>query len=466
VNPVQAERYDVVVIGAGPGGYVAAIRAAQLGLTVSIVERGRPGGVCLNWGCIPSKAILAAADLYNDIKTASGWGIRTGDPAVDYSQVIARSREAADRLGRGVASLLKKHKIPLLAGVGRLGRGETVIVEGDTATEVAADRVIVATGSGERTLPGVEIDGRQVLTSREALEDTTFPASVVIIGGGAVGVEFAYIYRAFGAQVTLVEMEDQLLPGMDADIGAELGRAFRRRGIEVVTSTRFSSLRRSPSGCEVVLSRAEGPRAITAEKVLVAVGRAPLSGGLGLEERGVVLEGGFVQVDAQLRTASKSLYAIGDVSGPPLLAHVASAQGVAAVEFMVGKRQRPVDPRRIPTCVYCRPEIASVGLTEGEARASGREVRIGRVPFRATGKAVATGHMDGFVKLVADREDGEILGCHIIGDRATELIAEITLGATLGATTTEVAATVHAHPTLSEAIMEAALAAEGRSINC
>lgn len=459
------ERYDVIVVGAGPGGYVAAIRAAQLGLRTAVVERDRPGGVCLNWGCIPSKAILTAADLYNEVKMAARWGIHTGATSIDYQQVIARSREAADRLARGVQSLFKKHKIALLRGTGRLEAGGAVVIEGDEAARVYGERVIVATGSTERSLPGLDIDGTSVLTSREALADTTLPASVVVIGGGAVGVEFAYIYRSFGVQVTLIEMREHLLPEMDVDLGTGLGREFARSGIEVLTGARFARLERTSAGRAVTATTADGERTITAEKVLVAVGRAPLSAGLGLEELGVGMTEGFVDVDAQLRTACPGVYAVGDVTGPPLLAHAASAAGVAAVECMTGQRQLGVDPRRIPSCVYCKPEVASVGLSEAEAQHAGYDVAVGRIPFRAIGKAVAAGHMEGFVKLVADKHHGEILGCHVLGHGATELIAEANLGATLEATTSDLGETLHAHPTLSEALMEAALAIEGASIN-
>lgn len=462
---MSEERYDIVVIGAGPGGYVAAIRAMQLGLRTAIVERDRPGGVCLNWGCIPSKAILTAADLYVQIRTAARWGIHTGAISLDYEQVIARSREAAERLARGVQSLLKKHRVALLRGTGRLEPGGVVVVEGEDQTRVYGERVIVATGSTERSLPGLDIDGTCVLTSREALADTVLPASIVIVGGGAVGVEFAYLYRSFGVDVTLVEMRQHLLPELDVDLGTGLAREFTRSGIAILTAARFARFERTSAGCAVTVTTADGARTITAEKVLVAVGRAPLSAGLGLEELGVGLKQGFIEVDPQLRTACPWVYAIGDVTGPPLLAHAASAAGVAAVECIAGRRHHGVDRSRIPSCVYCKPEVASVGFSEAEAQSAGYEVTVGRIPFRAIGKAVAAGHMEGFVKLVADKHHGELLGCHVLGHGATELIGEANLGATLEATAADLGATVHAHPTLSEALMEAALAIQGASIN-
>lgn len=461
------ERYDLVVIGAGPGGYVSAIRAAQLGLKVAIVEKDRPGGVCLNWGCIPSKAILICAELYESVKESEQYGIKVQGLSYDYAHVIRRSREAADRLARGVQFLLKKNKIALLAGSGRLEGKNTVAVlpkEGQ-AQKLVAERVIIATGSAERGLPGVEIDGHQIITSREALVDTEISEAVLIIGGGAVGIEFAYIYSTFGSRVTLVEMEKQLLPGMDSEVAQELQRVFRKKGVEVLTGTKFHSLTKFPGRVEVVLEANGGLKERTANKVLVAVGRKPLSEGLGLEELGVELEHGFIKIDERLRTRCETVYAIGDVNGPPLLAHAASEEGIAAVEMMLGKREKGVEHAKIPACIYCQPEVAAVGLTEEQAAAQGYEVKSGKFPFRASGKAIAAGHEEGFVKIVVDKTYGEILGCHIIGKGATDLIAEISLAQTLEATTAELGRTVHAHPTLSEAIMEAALNAEGRSIN-
>jgi dihydrolipoamide dehydrogenase len=461
------ERYDLVVIGAGPGGYVAAIRAAQLGLKTAVVEKDKPGGVCLNWGCIPSKAILTSAELYETIKEGEQYGVKVQGLSCDYTQVIGRSREVAGRLAKGVEFLLKKNRVPLIAGAGRLeGKGRVVIeADGQETQQIEADRILVATGSGERTLPGLEIDGKQILTSREALLDTEIPESILIIGGGAVGVEFAYIYSVFGSRVTVVEMERQLLPGIDGEVARELERVFKKKGIEVVTGTKFHSVEKFRSRVEVALENGADLKRRTANKVLVAVGRTPLSAGLGLEALGVELNRGYIKVNEQMRTANDAIYAIGDVNGPPLLAHAASEEGIAAVEFMVGRRDKAIDHLRIPACIYCQPEIAVIGLSEEQAQARGYEVKIGKFPFRALGKAIAAGHEEGFVKLVVDKEYGEILGCHIIGRGATDLIAEAGLARTLEATTAELSGTVHAHPTLAEAIMEAALNAEGRGIN-
>ena len=461
------ERYDLVVIGAGPGGYVAAIRAAQLGLSVAVVEKDQPGGVCLNWGCIPSKAILTSAEMYEDLKQGERYGIKVSGLSFDYPQVIKRSRQVAGRLAKGVEYLLKKNKVPLFKGAGRLEAKNRVVIEasGQEAQQVEAERIVIATGSRERTLPGLEVDGKQVLTSYEALTEQAIPESLVIIGGGAIGVEFAYIYSTFGCRVTIVEMEKQLLPGVDSEIVQELERSFKKKGIEILTQTMFHRLEKYPGRVELILDNAGTLKERTTNKVLVAVGRAPISADLGLEEAGVEIDRGYIQVNEQLQTANTAIYAIGDVNGPPLLAHAASEEGIAAVEYMTGEREKGLDSSRIPACIYCQPQVAVFGLSEEQAQAQGYEVKVGRFPFRALGKALAAGHDEGMVKLVVEKEYGEILGCHIVGRGATDLIAEVGLARTLEATTAELSETVHAHPTLSEAIMEAALDAEGRGIN-
>ncbi len=459
----DAADYDLIVLGAGPGGYVAAIRAAQLGLRTAVVERDRPGGVCGNWGCIPSKAILADAALFAELKGGARRGILADNLRVDYARVIARSREVADRQAKGVEFLFKKNRIAYHHGAGQLVRGG-VAVDG---ARLGGRFVLLASGSRERTLPGLEIDGEVVLTSREALERPALPASVVIVGGGAVGVEFAYLYATFGAKVAVVEMAETLLPGMDADLGRELARAFARQGIDVLTGSRYQSLERHERGARVTVAGADGARTLEAAQVLVAVGRAPLSEDLGLGEAGVRTEKGFVVVDANLRTSVEGIYAIGDLVGPLLLAHAASAQGVVAVETMAGRRAegQGLDPTRVPVCIYCMPEVAAVGLDETEARARGHELRVGRFPFRALGKAMASGHTDGFVKVVTDARHDAILGVHMIGAGVTDLIAEAGLACTLEATAEDVVATVHAHPTMAEALREAALVARGEGVN-
>jgi dihydrolipoamide dehydrogenase len=459
--------YDLVVVGAGPGGYVAALRAAQLGLTTAVVEADRPGGVCGNWGCIPSKALLRDAELVADVRAAQKRGLLSGEVTADFGKALDRSRAVADQQGKGVAFLFKKQGVAYHEGRGRLVRGGIVVrTNGAAPLRLDARHVLLATGSGERLLPGMEVDGKIVQTSREALGDRTLPASVVVIGGGAVGVEFAYVYASFGAKVTVVEMAPTLLPGMDEDLGKELGRAFAKQGIDVRVGHRYERLERDATGATVSVTGPSGPASLRAERVLVAVGRAPLSADLGLEELRVKTERGFVVVDAAMRTNVPGVSAIGDLVGPLLLAHAASEQGVLAVEAMAGHDGGPgFDPARVPLCVYCQPEVAAIGLTEAQARAAGREVKVGKFPFRALGKAMATGHVDGFVKIVAEAQYGQVLGVHMLGHGVTELIAEAGLALTLEATTDELIASVHAHPTLAEALREAALAAEGRALN-
>jgi dihydrolipoyl dehydrogenase len=461
------DELDLVVVGAGPGGYVAAIRAAQLGLRTVVVEAERAGGVCGNWGCIPSKAILADAELYRTVRAGAARGIVADGLRPDFGRVVARSREVAERQARGVEALFKKHRIRLVQGRGTLVEGGVQVArDGSAPEQLRARNVLLATGSRERTLPGLEIDRMLVQTSREALEDARLPASVVVVGGGAVGVEFAYAFASFGAKVTVVEMAGTLLPGMDVDLGRELQRAFRKQGIDVLVDHRFERLERDGGAARVTVAGNAEPRTIQAERVLVAVGRSPLSDDLGLEPLGVRTQRGFIVVDARMRTSVPGIFAIGDLVGPMLLAHTASEQGVIAAETIAGSEEKTpaLDVSRVPMCVYCQPEVAAVGLTEAEAREAG-EVKVGKFPFRALGKAMATGHDEGFVKLVAGARHGEVLGVHMIGHGVTDLIAEAGLARSLEATTRELRDTVHAHPTLAEALREAALAADGAAIN-
>ncbi len=461
------DELDLVVVGAGPGGYVAAIRAAQLGLRTAVVEQERAGGVCGNWGCIPSKAILADAELYRAVRDGAAHGIIAEGVRPDFARVVARSREVAAQQARGVESLFRKHRIRLVQGRGTLVEGGVLVARAEAPVEhLRASNVLLATGSRERTLPGLEVDGTVVQTSREALEDPHLPKSLVVVGGGAVGVEFAYAYASFGATVTVVEMAETLVPGMDADLGRELQRAFRRQGIEVLAGHRFEHIDSDASGARVAVAGDATTRTIAADRVLVAVGRSPLSDDLGLDALGVRTQRGSVVVDPAMRTSVPGIYAIGDLVGPMLLAHTASEQGVIAAEAIAGRPDLtpPLDETRVPMCVYCQPEVAAIGLTEAQAREGG-EVKVGKVPFRALGKAMATGHGEGFVKLVAGARHGEVLGVHMIGHGVTDLIAEAGLARSLEATTRELRDTVHAHPTLAEALREAALAAEGEAVN-
>lgn len=454
------KHFDLVVIGAGPGGYVAAIRGAQLGMRVAVVERDRPGGVCVNWGCIPSKAILKSADLYQEMRNAAAYGISCQGLSVDFAEVIRRSRKVAERMSRGVSYLFKKNGIELFAGSATL-LSPTRVRAG--AEELDAGRILVATGTAVRGLPGIEPDGKNVITSDDALAQETLPRSVIVLGGGAVGVEFAYVYRTFGAEVTVVEMMDQLLPRVDGEVAGELAKSFRKQGIRVMTSTAAKGLDREKGTLAVSAGGAE--ETLSAEKILVAVGRKPLTENLGLEACGVELDRGFIKVDSRFRTACPSVYAIGDVIGGMLLAHEASAEGVAAVEMMAGMATGRPDPDKIPACIYCQPEVATIGLSEEEARRRGIPVKISKFPFTALGRAVASGHTEGFVKMVAEEKYGEVIGCHIVGHGAPDLISEISLARTVEATFHEIGKAVHPHPTLPEAIREAALMLGGEAID-
>jgi dihydrolipoamide dehydrogenase len=464
-------RYDLVVIGSGPGGYVAAIRASQLKMRVAVVERDLPGGVCLNWGCIPSKALLNSAETMETIRAAAAeHGIAVGEISVDFKRVIARSREAADKLSKGVRFLLRKNKVDYIEAHGAISGPHTVAltpVSGKPAppTEaLEAERIMIATGSGERLFPGMTV-GDGVMTSREALLYDRVPASIIVIGAGAIGLEFGYFYQSFGAKLTIVELEKQMLPGFDAEVAEELRKAFVKRGANVLLGHSYKSMAQRNGNWNVTLDAAGTPKIVEAEAVLVAVGRGPLSRDLGLDRVGIEVERGFIKIDDSFRTTCPSIYAIGDVARMPLLAHKASAEGIAAVEIMAGAREPGFDLLTIPGCIYCEPEVATVGLSEADARARGIEVNVGKIPFRANGKSVAVNQTDGFVKIVASKQYGEVLGCQIIGHHATDLISEVVLGKTLETTTAEIGRSVHPHPTLSETIMEAALAAEGEAIN-
>ncbi|MFQ5682905.1 MAG: dihydrolipoyl dehydrogenase [Candidatus Binatia bacterium] len=463
---MAAHTYDLIVIGAGPGGYTAAIRASQLGLKTALIEKDRLGGVCLNWGCIPSKAILHCAELMEAIREGERYGIRCEGLSVDYSKVIGYSRRVAERLAKGVEFLLKKNHVDLFNGMGSLLSSSEVLVTGKEERKITSSKILLAAGSKERLLPRLEVDGKTVLSSREALEQKELPKSVVIIGGGAIGVEFAYVYRSFGVDTMVVEMKDHLLPEMDEELGQELERAFRKRKIHVLTGARYKANSREGNSVVLTLEGKDGKEStLFAEQILVAVGRVPLTEGLGLETLHIETEKAFVKVDHRYRTSREDIYAVGDLIGPPLLAHAAAAESIAAVEMIAGRDGTKVERKNIPACVYCQPEAASIGLTEKEARAGGKQVTVGRFPFRASGKAVAADHTEGWTKVVAG-EKGEILGVHMIGKGVTELVAEAGVAQALGGTVRDLSKTIHAHPTLSEALMEASLAITGESINC
>ena len=457
--------YDVVVIGAGPGGYVAAIRAGQLGMSAAVIEDDNVGGVCLNWGCIPSKALLRNAEVLDLVKEADKYGITTGEISYDYGKAIDRSRQVVRRLTGGVGSLLRKNKVEHISGRGALRGGGTVSIDG-AERAISADNIIVATGARARHIPNIPVDGETVLTSREAIVLREVPDRVVIVGGGAIGAEFADIYHSYGAEVTIVEMLPRLVPLEDEEISQHLERAFRQRGIGYKTGAMVKSVVVNAGVATVTVTDADGADSeIECDKVLVAIGVQGNSDGIGLETAGVNVERGFIPVDDKMQTNVPGVYAIGDVTGKLPLAHVASAQGVTAVEAIAGMNPMPLDYTLMPRATYCRPQIASFGLTEQQAADGGYSYNVGRFPMAASGKALAMGETSGMVKLVVDNEVGELLGAHLIGPEATELLGEVGLSRLLEGTTTELGWLVHPHPTISETIKEAALAAEGEAIH-
>jgi dihydrolipoamide dehydrogenase len=462
--------FDLIVIGSGPGGYVGAIRASQLGQKAAIVERDRLGGVCLNWGCIPTKALLKNAEIYRLFKKSDEFGISHDNLHFDFSKIVDRSRAVADKSAKGVSFLMKKNNVAVFSGTGKLAdknRVEVYDADHKPKDTLTASRVLIATGARAKALPGISFDGKQVISSTEAMLLKEVPKTMLIIGAGAIGVEFAYLYNAFGTTVTLVEMMPTILPIEDHEISDLLARSFKKSGIQILTQSKVSTLKSSNDGVEATVQNAKGESSqIKAEIALMAVGVTGNLEGLGLEALGVNVEKGHIPVDSSFQTNVPGIYAIGDVIGPPWLAHVASAEAISAVEGMarVEERQKVVY-EDIPGCTYCQPQVASLGLTEQKAREKGYELRIGKFPFSASGKARATGETEGLVKLVFDAKYGELLGAHIIGADATEMIAELGLAKNLEATYQEILKTVHAHPTLSEAIMEAAGDAAGEAIN-
>lgn len=456
--------YDVAIIGAGPGGYVAAIRAGQLGLKTAVVERDALGGVCLNWGCIPSKALIRNAEILQLFRRAEEFGVSFDNLRFDFGKAIDRSRRVVATLTRGVAALLNKNKVEHIKGEARFLDAHTLQISPDART-LTAKNVIIATGARPTSIPGLEIDGQRVITSREALELRELPRRVVVIGGGAIGAEFAYLYNAYGVEVTIVEILPRLLPNEDEDISRLLERSFARQGIKFLTGAQVKAASGVESGLRLAVEQGKEVTTLEAERVLVAVGVQPNTQGLALEKIGVELERGYVKVDASMATNVPGVYAIGDVTGILLLAHVAMAQGVVAVERIAGLEPPNLNYELMPRATYCHPQVASLGLTESQAIARGYEVKVGKFPFQASGKARAIAEAEGMVKVVADRSYGELLGVHMIGPDVTEMLGEVSLGRLLEGTTHELGWLVHAHPTLSEALKEAALDAEGRAIH-
>lgn len=456
--------FDVAVVGGGPGGYVAAIRATQLKLKTALVERDTLGGICLNWGCIPSKALLRNAEILELFHRAEEFGFNVNVLSAELDTAVVRSRQVVDRMVKGVEFLLRKNGVAVYYGDGYLSSPGEVEIRTE-AKRLRARNIILATGARTRELPGMPVDGQQVLTSRQALELRHTPRSIVIVGGGAVGCEFAYIYRTYGASVTILEQFPHLLPMEDEEISIALEREFQKKGMQIVTNARVLELSRGEDGVDVAVEQGGERRAMRAERVLVGIGVQGNSDNLGLEDIAVQTDRSFVPVNEQMATNVPGVYAIGDLTGPPLLAHVASAQGVNAVEGIAGLRPAPLDYEQMPRATYCQPEVASIGLTEKQAKERYREVAVGRFPFRANGRALALGEPEGFVKVVIDQRTHEIAGMHLVGPGVTELLGEASLARSLEATPSQLGFTVHAHPTLSEAIKEAALSATSEAIH-
>jgi dihydrolipoamide dehydrogenase len=463
----MTDGYDLAIIGSGPGGYVAAIRAGQLGLRVAIIEREPElGGVCLNWGCIPSKSLLANAEMVRFVERKAGeFGLGFESFSYDWQQAVKRSRRVVKRMTRGVAGLMKKNQVTVVSGEARFVDANTLAIEGGEVERVEARHVIVATGSRARLLPGMVADGEKIITSRHAVNLDQVPGRLLIMGAGAVGMELAYVYSAYGAQVVVIEMLDRVLPLEDAEAGAVVARHFEKLGIGLRVATRVEEVDTSGDGVVLTVSGGGETSTIEGDKVLVAIGRAPNTEGLGLEDIGVESERGFVQTDEYGRTTVEHVFAIGDIAGPPMLAHKASHEGVVAVETIAGREAHPVDATFIPSCTYCHPQVASIGLTEEMAREAGYEVQVSKFPFMAIGKAVAIADYEGWVKIVSDTRYGEILGATIVGPDATELIHELALARSAELTADEIAEMVHAHPTLSEALHEAALGVSGAPLH-
>ncbi len=461
--------YDVIVIGAGPGGYVCAIRAAQLGLKTAIVEKEWLGGICLNVGCIPSKALLKNAELVHLLRTrAAEFGIGFEGLTLDYSRAVARSREAADRLVKGVGFLMKKNKIEVHMGTAAFSGPHSLTVtdaDGNVAS-LSAQHVVLATGSRPILIPGVEIDGERVLTYREAVLQTTAPKSVVIVGSGAIGLEFASLWNGYGVEVTIVEMLPRIAPLEDEEVSKELTKEFRKRGINVLVGTRVEAIQTLKTKIKATVTGEAGQQVLDAEQALVAVGFRPNTEGLGLEQIGVALDDRkMVGIDSRMATNVPGVWAIGDVTGKLQLAHVAMAMGVVCAENIAGVETIELDYQMMPRATYCQPQVASFGMTEAQAREAGHELRVGRFPFLANGKALGMGETAGWIKLIADAHYGEILGAHLVGPEVTELLPELTLAQMMELTPAEIARNVHAHPSLSEVLGEAAHVAEGHAIH-
>jgi len=463
-----SKSYDLIIIGGGPGGYVAAIRAAQLGIRTALVEREHIGGICLNWGCIPTKALLRSADIFRQMKRASDYGLSSGSIGFDIAAIVDRSRAVADRLQAGVRYLLKKNKVSVIDGHGCLeGSGKVRISRGGTPVDVlAAPHILIATGARPKLIPGIEPDGKLIWTYKHAMVPKSLPKSLLIIGGGAIGIEFAAFYSAFGVEVTVVEMLDRILPSEDLEISEFMKNALEKQGLRILTAAAVETLTKGKGGIRVDVSSGDKTSELAVDRVVVAAGVSGNVEGIGIEGTSIRVNKSQIVVDEWLRTEEPGIYAIGDVAGPPLLAHKASREGLIVAERIAGNNAvRPLDKRRIPSCVYGYPQVASFGLTEQEARGKGSPVHVGRFPFSANGKAIALGEEEGFVKTVFDSKTGDILGAHMVGSEVTEMIQGFAIAKTLETTEAEFAQTIFPHPTLSETMLESVLDAYGRAIH-
>ncbi len=460
-------QYDVIVIGSGPGGYVAAIRASQLGLKTAVVEKSELGGVCLNWGCIPTKALLKSAQVFEYIKHAKDYGIEVGESKQDFPAVVKRSRDVASGMSKGIAFLMKKNKIDVIVGTGKLASVGKVEVTDAAGAKVIHDakHIILATGARSRELPNIKLDGKKIIGYRDAMVLPQQPKSMVVMGSGAIGSEFAYFYNAMGTKVTIVEFMPNILPIEDEEVSKEVSKSFKKSGIDIMTNASVESVDTSGAGCKIKVKTAEGIKELEADIVLSAVGIQTNLENLGLETLGVKTDKGKVLVDDFYTTNIKGVYAIGDIVKGPALAHVASAEGIICVEKIAGHHPEPLNYNNIPGCTYCSPEVASVGYTEKAAKEAGYEIKVGKFPFSASGKASAGGVKEGFVKLIFDAKYGEFLGAHLVGANVTEMIAEVVVARKLETTGMEIIKSVHPHPTMSEAIMEAAAQAYGECIH-
>ncbi|RAK66053.1 dihydrolipoyl dehydrogenase [Hymenobacter edaphi] len=463
----MALQYDVVVIGSGPGGYVAAIRASQLGLKVGVVERESLGGICLNWGCIPTKALLKSAQVFDYLKHPQDYGLSAENVGYDFGAVVKRSRGVAEGMSKGINFLFKKNKIDAIMGTAKvLKAGEVDVTKADGGKEtIQAKHIILATGARARQLPNLPIDGKKIIGYREAMVLPEQPKSMVVVGSGAIGVEFAYFYATMGTKVTIVEYLPRIVPVEDEEVSKQLERSFKKAGIDILTSAEVTKVDTAGAGCKVSIKTAKGEQQLEADIVLSAVGIQPNLENIGIEELGIVVEKGRIKVDEYYRTNVPGVYAIGDIVPGPALAHVASAEGITCVEAIAGHHPEPINYGNVPGCTYCSPEIASVGLTEEEAKKQGYDILVGKFPFSASGKASASGAKDGFVKVIFDKKYGEWLGAHMIGAGVTDMIAEAVVARKLETTGHEIIKAIHPHPTMSEAVMEAAAAAYGEVIH-